>query len=199
MTSTIILLVLVGLVVVLAAWLIGLYNGLVRLRNRYENAFAQIDVQLKRRYDLIPNLVETAKGYLKHERETLEGVIAARNRAVNAEQAAAKSPGDPSAMAELGRAEGVLGGMLGRLFALSEAYPDLKASETMNQLMEELSSTENRVSFARQAYNDAVTAYNTRRESVPTNLVANSFGFTEAQLFVIDEEVQREAPKVSFT
>jgi LemA protein len=199
MTSTIILLVLVGVVVLLAAWLAGLYNGLVRLRNRYENAFAQIDVQLKRRYDLIPNLVETAKGYLKHERETLEAVIAARNRAVTAEQAAAKSPGDPAAMAELSRAEGVLGGVLGRLFALSEAYPDLKASETMNQLMEELTSTENRVSFARQAYNDAVTAYNTKRETVPTNLIANSFGFKEAQLFEIVEEAQREAPKVSFT
>ncbi|HVS15620.1 MAG TPA: LemA family protein [Thermoanaerobaculia bacterium] len=194
-----VLIVLVGLAVVVVAAVVGLYNGLVRLRNRFQNAFAQIDVQLKRRYDLIPNLVETAKGYLKHERETLEAVIAARNRAVTAEKAAAATPGDPAAMAELGRAEGVLGGVLGRLFALSEAYPDLKANTTMNQLMEELTSTENRVSFARQAYNDAVTAYNTKRETFPTNLVASSFGFKEAQLFEIEEPAQREAPKVSFT
>jgi LemA protein len=193
-----VLIVLVGLALVVVALVVGLYNALVRLRNRFQNAFAQIDVQLKRRYDLIPNLVETAKGYLSHERETLEAVIAARNRAVTAEKAAASAPGDPAAMAELGRAEGVLGGVLGRLFALSEAYPDLKANTTMNQLMEELTSTENRVSFARQAYNDAVTAYNTKRETFPSNVVAGSFGFKEAQLFVIEEPAQREAPKVSF-
>jgi LemA protein len=199
MLVLIIVLAVVGLVVVIVAWAIGLYNGLVRLRNRFKNAFAQIDVQLKRRYDLIPNLVETAKGYLKHERETLEAVIAARNRAVTAEKAAASDPGNPAAMTELSRAEGVLGGVLGRLFALSEAYPDLKASTTMNQLMEELTSTENRVSFARQAYNDAVTAYNIQCETFPSNLVAGSFGFKQAQLFEVVEEAEREAPKVSFT
>jgi LemA protein len=193
------LLVLVVLVVVVIAVVAGMYNRLVTLRNRYKNSFAQIDVQLKRRYDLIPNLVETAKAYMKHERDTLEAVIAARNQAAAASQRAAQNPGDPGAIKGLMGAEAALTGVLGRLFALAEAYPDLKANQTMAQLMEELTSTENKVGFARQAYNDAVTAYNTARETFPNVVIANMFGFTEAQLFEIAEPKEREAPKVSFS
>ena len=171
---------------------------MVGKRNRYKNAFAQIDVQLKRRYDLIPNLVETVKGYMKHERETLEAVIAARNRAREVAQRAASDPGEPTAMRELGAAEQALSGSLSRLFALSEAYPDLKASSNMQQLQEELSSTENRVAFARQAFNDAVMTYNTYRESFPQNQIAATFGFVAAEPFTIEVEAQREAPRVSF-
>jgi LemA protein len=188
--------VLVGLFLLI--FVIGAYNSLVTLRNRYKNAYAQIDVQLKRRYDLIPNLVETAKGYLAHERGTLEAVIAARNAAVTANTRAAQNPGDTSAMKEISSAESALSGVMGRLFALAEAYPDLKANTTMLSLMEELTSTENKVSFARQAYNDAVMAYNTRREVFPTNLIAGPFNFAPAELFVIDKPEQKDAPKVSF-
>ena len=188
-------LILVALVVV---WLVGIYNRLVSLRNRFKNAFSQIDVQLKRRYDLIPNLVETVKGYMKHERETLEAVISARNQARSVEQRVAANPGDPDSMRELMAAETALTGTLGRLFALSEAYPDLKANTNMQQLQEELSSTENRVAFARQAYNDAVMQYNTYRESFPQNQITGAFGFKEAESFQIEVEAQREAPRVSF-
>jgi LemA protein len=186
-----------GLVVVLFG--VGIYNKLVALRNRFKNAYAQIDVQLKRRYDLIPNLVETAKGYLQHERGTLEAVIAARNAAASANTGAAANPGEPDAMKKLARAEGTLSGTLGRLFALSEAYPDLKANTTMLSLMEELTSTENKVSFARQAYNDSVMAYNTQREVFPSSIIASTFQFTAAELFVIEAVEQREAPTVSFS
>src|SRR3990170_8324474 len=159
-----------AVVVALAAWLISIYNGLVALRNRFKNAFAQIDVQLKRRYDLIPNLVETAKGYIKHERKPLEAVIKARNQAVTAAQAASANPGNPAAMQQLGAAEGALTGVLGRLFALAEAYPDLKANQNMLALQEELTSTENKVAFARQGYNDSVMEYNVKRESFPDKI-----------------------------
>jgi LemA protein len=179
-------------------FVIGAYNALVTLRNRYKNAYSQIDVQLKRRYDLIPNLVETAKGYLQHERGTLEAVIAARNVAVTANTRAAQNPGEASAMKELSSAETALSGVMSRLFALSEAYPNLKANTTMMSLMEELSSTENKVSFARQAYNDSVMTYNTRREVFPTNLIASPFNFAPAELFVIEKPEQKEAPKVAF-
>jgi LemA protein len=190
--------IVLGVIVVLVIFFISIYNGLVTARNGYKNAFAQIDVQLTRRYDLIPNLVETAKGYLKHERETLEGVIAARNGAVSGLQAAKASPGDPAAMKQLSGAENVLTQSLGKLFALSEAYPDLKANQTMMQLSEELTSTENRVSFARQAYNDAVMGYNNRREVFPNSVVANTFGFAAAQSLEIEKAEMRAAPKVSF-
>ncbi len=193
------LLVVLGLIVVLGLVVAGMYNRLVALKNRYQNAFAQIDVQLKRRHDLIPNLVETAKGYLRHERETLEAVIRARSSAETAREAAAAEPGDPAAMRELRQAEGQLGATLGRLFAVAEAYPDLKANQTMSQLMEELTSTENRISFARQSYNDSVMQYNTARETFPSNLIAGPFGFHRAELFEIDEPAQREAPQVSFS
>ncbi len=192
------LLVLLGLMIVLIMWLVGMYNGLVLLRNRFKNAFAQIDVQLKRRYDLIPNLVETAKGYMKHESETLEAVIQARNQAASAGKAAAANPGDSGAMAGLLGAEGMLTGALGKLFALSEAYPDLKANQNMMQLTEELTSTENKISFARQAYNDAVTVYNTKREVFPSNIVAGMFNFNPAVLFEVTDDAVKEAPKVSF-
>ncbi len=175
---------------------IGIYNGLVTHRNGYKNAFSQIDVQLKRRHDLIPNLVETAKAYLKHERETLEAVVAARNSAVTAERAAAANPGDPRAMQGLSSAEGALSGSLSRLLAVAEAYPDLKANQTMAQLMEELASTENRISFARQAYNDAVMGYNNARETFPGMLLAG--GFPPAQSFAIEAPAEREPVKVSF-
>ena len=192
--------IVLGIIVALAIWAISIYNGLVALRNRYKNAFSQIDVQLKRRYDLIPNLVETAKGYLKHERETLEAVIKARNQAVTAAQGAAANPGNPAAMASLGQAEGALSGVLGRLFALAEAYPDLKANQNMLAIQEELSSTENKVAFARQAFNDSVMEYNTRRESFPDNVFAGMFGFTAAELLAATESAEeRKAPKVSFT
>src|SRR5687768_15271767 len=182
----------------LLVFVIGVYNRLVGLRNRYKNAYSQIDVQLKRRYDLIPNLVETAKGYLQHERGTLEAVIAARNAASAASSRAAQNPGDANAMKQLAGAEGALTGMLGRFFALAEAYPDLKANQTMSRLMEELTSTENKVAFARQAYNDSVMTYNTARERFPRNIVAGIFNFGPAELFEIDQPEHREAPKVSF-
>src|SRR5436190_596804 len=197
-TLIIVLVVLVIPVFFIAVLAISAYNKLVSLRNRYKNAYAQIDVQLKRRYDLIPNLVETAKGYLKHERGTLEAVIAARNAASSANVRAAANPGDPAAMQQLVAAEGSLTGALGRLFALAEAYPDLKANQTMNTLMEELTSTENKVSFARQAYNDSVMVYNTQREVFPSSIIAGMFNFAPAELFVIDKPKQREAPKVQF-
>ncbi|MBI2511599.1 MAG: LemA family protein [Opitutae bacterium] len=193
------LLVLLGLAAVLFFWVAGSYNSLVTLRNRFKNAFAQIDVQLKRRYDLIPNLVETAKGYLKHERETLEAVIAARNTAYAASKAAAANPADAAAMKNLLGAEAGLGGALSRLMVVSEQYPDLKANQNMMQLTEELTSTENKISFARQAYNDAVTQYNTRREVFPTNLIAGVFNFAEAQLFQVDTAAERQAPQVKFS
>ena len=192
------ILIVVALVVILIAWVTGLYNRLVTLRNRYKNAFSQIDVQLKRRYDLIPNLVETAKGYMKHERETLEAVVAARNQAAGAAKAAAANPGDPQAMQQLQAAEAGLTGTLGRLFALAEAYPDLKANQNMMALQEELTSTENRVAFARQAFNDSVTEYNTARETMPTALIAGPAGFQPAQLWEITAPQEREAVKVSF-
>jgi LemA protein len=176
------------------------YNRLVVQRNRYKNAYAQIDVQLQRRYDLIPNLVNTAKGYLAHERETLEAVTLARNVAISASVRAASNPGDPTVMQNLSQAEGALSGTLGKLFALSESYPNLKADGTMMQLMEELTSTENRVGFARQAFNDAATLYNTTREAFPSNIVANQFGFSSAELLrevAVEHEV-RVAPQVSF-
>jgi len=180
-------------------WIVGAYNRLVALRNRFKNAYAQIDVQLKRRYDLIPNLVETAKGYIKHERGTLEAVTAARNAASAANVRAAQSPGDAAAMKELSGAETALTSTLGRFFAVAEAYPDLKANTTMIALMEELTSTENKVAFARQAYNDSVMSYNTQRETFPTNLVAGPFNFGPAELFVIEKPEEKEAPKVSFS
>jgi LemA protein len=189
-------LVFLGIVVLAGVFLVGIYNRLVSYRNRYKNAFSQIDVQLKRRYDLIPNLVETAKAYLKHERETLEAVVAARNSAVTAERAAAANPGDPRAMQGLSSAEGALSGSLSRLLAVAEAYPDLKANQTMAQLMEELASTENRISFARQAYNDAVMGYNNARETFPGMLLAG--GFPPAQSFAIEAPAEREPVKVSF-
>jgi LemA protein len=188
-----------AIVLVFGATLMGVYNKLIALKNRYQNAFAQIEVQLKRRYDLIPNLVETVKGYMAHERETLEAVIQARNQAVSGLQRAAGDPGDPDAIKNLASAEGVLGGALGRLLALSEAYPDLKASENMKQLTEELTSTENKVSFSRQAFNDAVTAYNIYRQSFPSVIFAGMFGHTQnASLLEFDSAAIAEAPKVSF-
>jgi LemA protein len=190
--------IILGAIVALIAFVISIYNRLVAGRNRYKNAFAQIDVQLTRRHDLIPNLVETAKGYMSHERETLEGVINARNAAVSGLKEAAKDPSDPVAMKKLGEAEQGLSGALGRLFALSEAYPDLKANENMMQLSEELTTTENKVAFSRQAYNDSVMEYNTMRESFPANLIAGNFGFKGAELLQIEDETKREAPKVSF-
>ena len=185
-------------VVILGLWAVGIYNSLVALRNRFKNAFAQIDVQLKRRYDLIPNLVETAKGYLKHERETLEAVIKARNIAASAAQSAAANPADPQAMQGLLSAEGGLGGALSRLMVVSEQYPDLKANQNMMQLTEELTSTENKISFARQAYNDSVMTYNTQRETFPAVLLAGALGFQPAALFQIEDPSERQAPKVQF-
>ena len=179
-------------------WMIRGYNRLVAFRNRFKNAFAQIDVQLTRRYDLIPNLVETAKGYLKHERETLEAVIAARNQAAAAAKQAAIRPEDAGAIQALTGAEGVLTGAMGRLFAVMESYPDLKANQNMMQLSEELTATENRVAFARQAFNDAVMSYNTSRESVPTNFIAGTFQFKPAQLLEIEDVQKRQVPKVAF-
>ena len=191
--------IVVAVIVVVALWAVGIYNGLVALRNRFKNAFAQIDVQLKRRYDLIPNLVEIAKGYMKHERETLEAVIKARNSAQSAAQAAAANPGNPGAMQQLGAAEGALSGVLGRLFALAEAYPDLKANQNMLSLQEELTSTENKVAFARQAFNDSVMAYNTKRESFPDVVFAGVFGFGPAELLQATESAEeRKAPAVRF-
>jgi LemA protein len=191
--------IVVVVIVAIALWAVAIYNGLVALRNRFKNAFSQIDVQLKRRYDLIPNLVETARGYLKHERETLEAVMKARNQAAAAAQTAAANPGNPAAMQGLGQAEAQLGGVLGRLFAVAEAYPDLKANQNMMQLHEELTSTENKVAFARQAYNDSVMEYNTKRESFPDNVFAGLFHFGPAELLQATESgEERKAPQVKF-
>ena len=192
-------LIFLAIIVALAVWAIAIYNGLVQLRNRFKNAFAQIDVQLKRRYDLIPNLVETAKGYIKHERETLEAVTKARNVALAAAQAAAANPGNPAAMQSLGQAEGALSSVLGRLLAVSESYPDLKANQNMLAIQEELSSTENKVAFSRQAYNDSVMEYNTKRESFPDNIFAGMFAFGPAELLQATEAPEeRKAPQVKF-
>jgi LemA protein len=189
-----------GVLAAAVVFAIAVYNRLVVLRNRFKNAFAQIDVQLKRRYDLIPNLVESVKGYMQHERGTLEEVIRARGAAVSAEGRAAAAPGDPAAMQALAQAEGVLGGALGRLLAVFEAYPDLKANQSVAALQEELSSTENKIAFARQAYNDSVMQYNTQRETFPDNLFAGVFGFTAAELLQATESAEeRKAPKVSFS
>ena len=200
MSILFILLVIIGLAVAVGGWGVGIYNGLVTARNAFKNAFAQIDVQLQRRFDLIPNLVETAKGYLAHERQTLEAVIAARGAAISGLNAAKASPGDPAAMAELAASQGALNGALGRLLAVVEAYPDLKANQNMMQLTEELTSTENKVAFARQAYNDSVMAYNNKREVFPSNIVAGVFNFAAAALLDIpaDKAEVREAPKVRF-
>jgi len=194
-----ILIVLAVVVLGFIAFVVGIYNKLVTMRNRYKNAYAQIDVQLKRLYDLIPNLVETAKGYIKHERETLEAVTKARNIAYAASQTAAANPGDAAAVKGLASAESGLAGTLSRLMMVSEQYPDLKANQNMMQLTEELTSTENKISFARQAYNDSVMTYNTDREVFPSNLIAGMFNFMPAELFVIDKPEQKEAPKVSFS
>ena len=200
MSSALIVLgVLLLIIVVLGFWVVGIYNRLVELRNRFKNAFAQIDVQLKRRYDLIPNLVETAKGYLKHERETLEAVIKARNIAASAAQTAAADPSSGSSIKSLISAEIGLGGALSRLMVVAEQYPDLKANQNMMQLTEELTSTENKVAFARQAYNDSVMVYNTTRETFPNVIFAGTFGFQAAELFKIEDPTERNAPKVSFT
>jgi len=194
-----VLLVPFGLIFVVGLYVMGVYNQLVKLQNRYENAFSQIEVQLKRRYDLIPNLIETVKGYMSHERETLEAVIQARNQAVNGLQQAAADPSNPAAMQALAGAEKGLTGALGKLFALSESYPDLKANQNMAQLSEEITSTENKVSFARQAYNDSATSYNTYKETFPPVAVAGMFGHSQsAQLLQFDSEAIAEAPKVSF-
>jgi LemA protein len=200
MGSTLILLVFLGALVAFALWAVGIYNALIAARNAFRNAFAQIDVQLQRRFDLIPNLVETAKAYLEHERGTLEAVTAARGAAQAGLAAAKASPGDPAAMAELSQAQGALNGALGRLMVVVEAYPDLKANQNMMQLTEELTSTENKVAFARQAYNDSVMHYNNRREVFPSNIVAGMFQFSEAALLDIPEDkaAVREAPKVQF-
>ena len=198
-TPLIIGIVLIALVAFAFFFFVGTYNRLVALRNRFKNAFAQIDVQLKRRYDLIPNLVETAKGYLKHERETLEAVIKARNIALGAAQTAAANPADAGAVKNLLGAESGLGGALSRLMVVVEQYPDLKANQNMMQLTEELTSTENKISFARQAYNDAVMTYNTSRETFPQNIVAGMFNFAEAQLFQVENAAERAAPQVKFS
>jgi LemA protein len=188
----------VTIVAIISVIIIGSYNDLVKFRNRYKNAYSQIDVQLQRRYDLIPNLVETAKGYMKHERETLEAVIAARNSAISASSHASQNPGDPQAMQQLSNAETALTGALSHLMVLSEAYPELKADRAMSQVMEELSSTENRIAFARQAFNDAVTLFNTKSESFPSNLIANTFNFTLAELLPESAPEVKNAPRVSF-
>ncbi|HEX6832778.1 MAG TPA: LemA family protein [Rudaea sp.] len=195
MTLIILLVIVVGVVL----FFVGIYNGLVTARNGYKNAFAQIDVQLQRRYDLIPNLVETAKGYMKHERETLEAVIAARGAAMSGLSAAKANPGDPQAMQQLSGAENQLTQTLGRLFAVAESYPDLKANQNMMQLSEELTSTENKVAFARQAYNDAVMYYNNKREVFPNSFVANMYAFAPATPLEIESPEARKAVKVSFT
>ena len=192
-------LIFLGKIAAIVYWAIGIYNRLINERNRVRNAFAQIDVQLTRRHDLIPNLVEAVKGYMKHERETLEAVIKARNTAVAALDAAKADPANAAAIKELGASEGALGSILGRLFALSEAYPDLKASENMMQFQEELASTENKVAFSRQAFNDAVMGYNNTAENFPNNVIANMFSFELASFLEIESEEKREVPEVSFT
>ena len=197
-TGTTVLIVILTIILFGIFFFVAIYNKLIQLKNRFKNAFSQIDVQLKRRYDLIPNLVEIAKGYMKHEREVLEAVIKARNQASSAMEKASADPGNSEALQGLIGAESTLTGTLGRLFALVEAYPDLKANQNMMQLSEELTTTENKVSFARQAFNDAVMAYNTAREVFPNNIVANMFAFREAQLFEIKVEAEKEALKVSF-
>jgi len=190
--------VILGVVIVIVIWVVTAYNGLVALRNRFRNAYAQIDVQLRRRYDLIPNFVESVKGYLQHERETLDAVVQARGNAVSAAQRAAAAPGEPAVMQGLAQAEGALGGALGRLLAVFESYPDLKANQSVAALQEELSSTENKVAFARQAYNDSVMQYNTKRESFPDNIFAGMFGFAPAELLEATQSAeQRAVPKVS--
>lgn len=191
--------VLVAVLVVIVLWAISVYNRLVTLREYMENALSQIDVQLKRRFDLIPNLVESVKGYMKHERETLEAVMNARARAVSAEQRASTNPRDRNAVQELFAADAALTGALGRLLAVVEAYPDLKANQSVAELMEELRSTENRIAYARQHYNDSATRYNITLQKFPTNLIAGMFGFQEAPLYEIVEPEQREAPRVSFS
>jgi LemA protein len=199
MTPILTLVILLVLIVALAAMVVGIFNKLVTYRNRYKNAFAQIEVQLKRRYDLIPNLVETAKGYMKHERETLEAVISARNQAVGGLQKAAQDPGNADAIRGLAGAEGLLTGAMGRLFALAESYPDLKANQNMMQLSEELTSTENKVAFARQAFNDGVTTYNTYRQTFPTVMFAGMFGHAQdAALLEFESERIQDMPKISF-
>ncbi len=192
-------LIFLGIIVAIVFWAIGIYNSLVNERNRVRNAFAQIDVQLTRRYDLIPNLIEAVKGYMKHERETLEAVIAARNTAVSSLEAAKADPANAEAIRKLGESEGALGGVLSRLFALSEAYPDLKANQNMMQFQEELASTENKVAFSRQAFNDSVLGYNNTAENFPNNFSAGSFSFDLASFLEIDSEEKRDAPDVSFT
>ncbi len=197
---TFLIIVLIAVPVLLIIWQISIYNGLVTLRNRYKNAFSQIDVQLKRRYDLIPNLVETAKGYMKHERETLEAVIQARNQAQQAEKKVAADPGNPESLKQLSGAENMLSGAMSRFFAMSESYPDLKANQNMQQISEELTSTENKISFARQAFNDSVMYYNTQREKFPNIIFAGLYGFQEAALFELDDPgEERKNVKVSFT
>ena len=191
--------IILGVIVLLLFFFVSIYNRLVGARNAYKNAFAQIDVQLTRRYDLIPNLVETAKGYMKHERETLEAVIAARNAAVSGLKSAASNPGNPAAVQQLAGAENALSGALGRLFAVAEAYPDLKANQNMMQLSEELTTTENKVAFSRQAFNDAVMNYNNTREVFPNSIIAGMFAFWPAQLLEIESPEKRVAPKVSFS
>jgi LemA protein len=198
-TVLLVLAILVGIVVVIAAVAVGIYNRLVALRNDYKNQFAQIDVQLKRRHDLIPNLVETAKGYMAHERGTLDEVVAARNGAVAARQQVATEPADPNAVQKVAAAEGVLTQSLGRLFAVAEAYPDLKANQTMLQLQSQLTETENQISLARQAYNESVRNYNTQREIFPNSVLAGMFNFAPASLYEIVDPGDREVPKVSFT
>ncbi len=194
------LIVLVVIIAAVAFYFVGIYNNLIALRNLYRNAYTQIDIQLKRRYDLIPKLVEAAKGYLAHERGTLEAVIKARQTAFDASKVAAASPGDAAAMTGLTRAEGSLSGLLSKLLAVVESYPDLKANKTISDLMEELTSTENKISFARQAYNDAVTFYNTKREQFPNNVISSTFNFqTAALLETVEKAEERTAPKVSFT
>ena len=198
-TWVVVLLIIVVLGIIFVCWLVSIYNQLVRLKNQFQNAFAQIEVQLKRRHDLIPNLVELVKGAMAHERGTLDDVISARTRAVNGLQQAAANPGDPAAIQELGAAESLLGGALGRLFALSENYPDLKANQNVMQVQEELTTTENKVGFSRQAYNDAVTSYNTYKQTFPPVLVAGAFGHSkDASLLDFDDDEINEAPKISF-
>ncbi|MEM9280847.1 MAG: LemA family protein [Verrucomicrobiota bacterium] len=198
MIATLVVILLIAIPIVLIIFVIGLYNGLVKLRNRYKNAFAQIDVQLKRRYELIPNLVETAKAFMTHERETLEAVIQARNMATSARESAAANPADGAAMASLADAEAGLGGVLGRLFALSEGYPELRSNQNMLQLQEELTSTESKVAFARQSYNDAVMHFNNKLEVFPSNLIAGFFNFVPATMFEVSDDSERKSVEVKF-